>query len=66
MLNPCSFGCRCGQSLCLRLFCYYCINRPPEGETLQVRRVPKGKFKQFLAVVYFRFEIFNLFVLIIK
>ena len=34
---------------------------PPEGETLQVRRVPKGKLKQFLIFVYFRLKILTLF-----
>ena len=35
-----------------------CWHRPPEGETLQMRRVPQGKLNQFLSVVYFRFEIY--------
>ena len=31
-------------------------HRQPEGETLQVRRVPKGKLKLFITAVYYRLE----------
>jgi len=37
------------------------LDRPPQGQALQVRRVPKGKLKQFLAVVNFRLKILILF-----